>query len=106
MGTLHAAQQERSDLWLLPSNVMRTMPYTAYIAVGSYAVIFVSADAALLEVCLLTNEILNALFKFLSTRVIGKEALLLRRPRGAADSGIYPQHFPRVSSSSDERALA
>eukprot|EP00435_Cladocopium_sp_Y103_P007065 s2004_g2.t1 len=77
---------ELSDLRLLPSNVMRSLPYTAYIAVGSYAVICWSRAAALLEVCLLTNEILNA-------------ARWLRRPRGAADSGIYPQHFPKLSTS-------
>ncbi|CAL1153876.1 unnamed protein product, partial [Cladocopium goreaui] len=64
---------ELSDLRLLPSNVMRTLPYTTYIAVGSYAVLCWSREAALLEVCLLTNEILNAVFKKLSTLLLGKE---------------------------------
>lgn len=101
MAAFHsAAQQELSDLRLLPSNVMRTLPYTTYIAVGSYAVLCWSREAALLEVCLLTNEILNAVFKKLSTLLLGKEARWLRRPRGAADSGIYPQHFPKLSTSS------
>lgn len=67
-----------------------------YIAVGSYALIFWSREAALLEasdcelldvtcnqiqdkasqtcqVCLLTNEILNAVFKKFSTWLLGKE---------------------------------
>lgn len=100
MGTLHAAQEERSDLQLLPSNVMRSMPYTAYIAVGSYALIFWSQEAALLEALLLSNELLNAFFKKLASKLVGKEARWIKRPRGAADSGIYPQHFPKMSTSS------
>ena len=67
-----------------------------YIAVGSYALIFWSREAALLEasdcelldvtcnqiqdkasqtcqVCLLTNEILNAVFKKFSAWLLGKE---------------------------------
>eukprot|EP00439_Symbiodinium_sp_Y106_P072136 s30_g13.t1 len=76
---------DRSDLASLPSNVMRTMPYTTYIAVGSYAIIVGSEDAAWLELCLLMNEILNAVFKFIPARIVGKQASLLRRPAGAAD---------------------
>lgn len=97
---LAAVGKERSDLASLPSNVMRTMPYTTYIAVGSYAIIAGSEDAAWLELCLLMNEILNAVFKFIPARIVGKQASLLRRPAGAADSGIYPQHHPKVSSTS------
>eukprot|EP00913_Durusdinium_trenchii_P025274 g23726.t1 len=92
--------EERSDLQLLPSNVMRSMPYTAYIAVGSYALIFWSQEAALLEALLLSNELLNAFFKKLASKLVGKEARWIKRPRGAADSGIYPQHFPKMSTSS------
>ena len=60
--------------------------------------IFLSYKALLLSVCLLCNELLNASFKRLGTWILGK-ARLLQRPSGAADSGIYPQHFPKVSTS-------
>lgn len=84
----------------LPANLMRTMPYTSYVAVSSYAVIFMSVEAALLMGGLILNEVLNAGTKWLLRRVSGKDASLLRRPEGAVDSGIYPQHYPRPSTTS------
>uniref|UniRef100_A0A7S4USI8 Dolichyldiphosphatase n=1 Tax=Alexandrium monilatum TaxID=311494 RepID=A0A7S4USI8_9DINO len=91
---------ERSEVARVPANLMRTMPYTAYVAVGSYAVVCWSRDAAWLELGLLLGEIANAVAKSLLKKVAGPKAGLLRRPEGAADSGIYPQHCPRASSSS------
>lgn len=91
---------EKSEASLIPSNVMRTIPYTAYIAVGSYAVVFRSSKAAWLEGGLLSNEILNAALKKMLRKIAGPEATLLQRPPGACDAGIYPQHYPKTSISS------
>lgn len=91
---------EKSEARALPANLLRTAPYTAYVAVGSYAVIFGSRRGAWLEAGLLLNEVLNAGLKWALKAVVGKDSQLLRRPRGAADSGIYPQHRPQLSTSS------
>mmetsp|Transcript_97772 Transcript_97772/g.296851 ORF Transcript_97772/g.296851 Transcript_97772/m.296851 type:complete len:276 (+) Transcript_97772:2-829(+) len=76
------------------------MPYTAHVAVGSYAVAFWCPHAAWLELGLLLMEALNAGTKCGLRRLLGPRAELLRRPEGAMDSGIYPQHCPRASTSS------
>lgn len=88
------------DHFSIPANIMRTMPYTSYVAVGSYAAIFFSAEAAWLLCGLGLNEVLNAGLKAALRKVFGAENSILRRPEGAVDSGIYPQHYPRPSSSS------
>lgn len=83
---------------LLP-NLMRVMPYTAYISVGSYAVVFACSEAGWLFSALMSNEVLNfALKKGFVMAASGSE--LLQRPKGAMDSGIFPQHFPMASTSS------
>merc|ERR1712129_234854 len=46
------------------------------------------------------NEVLNAGLKSLLRRVAGPESEMLRRPEVAVDSGIYPQHYPRPSTTS------
>lgn len=91
---------EKSEAAAIPANLMRTMPYTAYVAVGSYATIFWSGSAAWLFSALVVGEVFNAGAKSLLKKLAGPKAELLRRPDGAADSGIYPQHFPRASLSS------
>jgi len=83
----------------IPANIMRTMPYTSYVAVASYAAIFLSKGALWLLGALIANEVLNAGTKWLLRRV-APEATLLRRPDSAMDSGIYPQHYPRPSTTS------
>ncbi|CAE8603121.1 unnamed protein product [Polarella glacialis] len=88
------------ELGALLPNVMRTMPYSAYIAVGVYAAALRSPLAAWLELGLLANEALNFALKRAFRCLLGSEALLLQRPPDAADSGIYPQHVPTKSSSS------
>lgn len=88
------------DHFSIPANVMRTMPYTSYVAVGSYAAIFLSAEAAWLLFGLGLSEALNAGLKAALRKVFGAENSILRRPEGAVDSGIYAQHYPRPSSSS------
>lgn len=84
----------------IPANLMRTMPYTTYVGVISYAIMFASPDAAWLALALVLNEFLNAGLKKLLTTVLSPEAHILRRPHGAIDSGIYPQHFPTESTTS------
>lgn len=85
---------------MILANLLRTMPHTALVAVGSYALIFRSWPAGLLQVGLLLSELLNAGLKLTLRKLAGPGSQLLRRPKGAADSGIYPQHFPQASTSS------
>lgn len=95
-----ALQDHGGDAAALPANLMRTMPYTSYVAIGSYAVLFASEGAAWLEVALIASEILNSGVKKILKAIVGSDSKLLRRPEGAMDSGIYPQHFPRPSTTS------
>jgi len=94
------AMTEKAEANALPANLMRTMPYTAYVAVASYAAVFLSSNAAWLMLALVVGEVLNYTMKTCLRALVGPEATLLRRPDGAADSGIYPQHYPRESLSS------
>merc|ERR1719476_1009162 len=75
------------------------MPYTSYVAVLSYAAIYLSPEAAWLTGGLVLNEVLNAGIKWV-LRKLAPESSMLRRPDGAIDSGIYPQHYPRPSTTS------
>lgn len=84
----------------IPANLARTMPYTSYVAVMSYAVIFESSAAAWLTFGLIFNELLNAGTKWALLRVTFGNSAMLRRPEGAVDSGIYPKHNPGPSSTS------
>lgn len=84
----------------LLSNVMRTMPYTMYIATGSYAIIFGSGNASWFLVGQFGNECVVHVLKKVLQMVAGKDHVIVRRPSGAADSGIYPQHNPTASTSS------
>lgn len=95
-----ARDDAKRDAGGLPANLMRTMPYTSYVAVASYAITFASSRAGWLMLALLLNEVFNAALKKFLTLLVGCEAILLRRPVGAMDSGIYPQHFPTESHTS------
>ena len=90
---------EKADASPLLANVCRTMPYTAYVGVSSYAVVFGSWDAAWFFVGLLVNEVMNHLAKAILKKA-GPSSSLLKRPESAADTGIYPQHHPTKSTTS------
>uniref|UniRef100_A0A7S1A038 Phosphatidic acid phosphatase type 2/haloperoxidase domain-containing protein n=1 Tax=Noctiluca scintillans TaxID=2966 RepID=A0A7S1A038_NOCSC len=90
---------EKADASPLLANVCRTMPYTAYVGVSSYAIVFRSLDAASFFVGLLVNEAVNHLAKAILKKA-GPSSSLLKRPEGAADTGIYPQHHPTKSTTS------
>mmetsp|Transcript_19063 Transcript_19063/g.31216 ORF Transcript_19063/g.31216 Transcript_19063/m.31216 type:complete len:189 (-) Transcript_19063:122-688(-) len=91
---------ESSDVSSLPSNIVRTLPYTAYVGTLSYAVIFNSEPARALLMGLVMNELTNHLAKKLIKVVFGKDTQWVKRPQGAMDSGIYPQQYPTISTTS------
>lgn len=74
------------------------MPYTAYCAALAHGIIFGSTEGLLLFVGLLLNEALNHLLKFIVSKIVGKNEIT-KRPAGARDTGIYPQHLPKESTS-------
>eukprot|EP00429_Kryptoperidinium_foliaceum_P138197 CAMPEP_0176288616 /NCGR_PEP_ID=MMETSP0121_2-20121125/54065_1 /TAXON_ID=160619 /ORGANISM="Kryptoperidinium foliaceum, Strain CCMP 1326" /LENGTH=228 /DNA_ID=CAMNT_0017629313 /DNA_START=8 /DNA_END=691 /DNA_ORIENTATION=- len=76
------------------------MPYTWLVATGAYAVVFRSSGAAWCEAGLVLNELLIAAVKAGLRKCGTPESRLLRRPPGAMDSGIYPAHFPKASTTS------
>lgn len=61
---------------------------------------FGSADAAWFLLGQAGNEGVVHALKEVFKVVAGKHHTIVRRPPGAADSGIYPQHFPTASTSS------
>ena len=89
---------EASDASSLMANVLRTFPYTTYIATGSYAALTGSTDAATLFFALLGQEAFNYLAKKTCKIIFGKDNATMKRPPGAMDTGIYPQHQPKVST--------
>uniref|UniRef100_A0A7S1ADK5 Phosphatidic acid phosphatase type 2/haloperoxidase domain-containing protein n=1 Tax=Noctiluca scintillans TaxID=2966 RepID=A0A7S1ADK5_NOCSC len=91
---------ERPEISCLLANVCRTMPYTSYIGISSYAVVFRSRGAAFLALGLVGNELVNHLVKLILKHLVGGSSAVLRRPESAADSGIYPQHYPVKSTTS------
>lgn len=70
--------QERSEAAALPSNVLRTMPYTWLVATGAYAVVFRSSGAAWCEAGLVLNELLIAAVKAGLRKCGTPESRLLR----------------------------
>jgi hypothetical protein len=92
----------------LLANILRTLPYTAYTATFVVGALFPSSGALPLFFALAVNEALNHLLKF-ALRALGKPGgpldgptfrAAIARPPGAKDCGIYPQHAPKVSTSS------
>lgn len=91
---------EASDAAALPSNIVRTLPYTLYVSAAGYAATFASGDAAVFLVGLVANEVSNHIAKALCKRVFGKNTIWIKRPEGAMDTGIYPSHQPKISTTS------
>lgn len=89
---------EASDASSLLANIFRTFPYTIYIATGSYAACFGSIHAATLFGALLGQEAFNHLAKKTCKLIFGKDNATMKRPPGAMDTGIYPQHQPKTST--------
>jgi len=77
---------------------VRTLPYTAYVSVLSYGIVFASSKALGLVGLLVLNEASNHALKFLGKRILPLS--IVRRPVGAMDTGIYPSHRPKISSTS------
>ena len=91
---------EKAEASRVVANVIRTMPYTAYLSALSYGIVFGSDPAFHLFAALVLNECVNHALKFVIKNAFGKNSEWVRRPDGAADTGIYPQHTPRASTSS------
>ncbi|GBG33615.1 Hypothetical Protein FCC1311_098382 [Hondaea fermentalgiana] len=91
---------EASDARALPSNVVRTLPYTLYVGTAAYAAVFASGEALALLVGLVLNEVSNHAAKAACKGIFGKDTVWIKRPAGAMDTGIYPSHQPKVSTTS------
>lgn len=91
---------EKADVSSLLSNVCRTMPHTIKIGAISYALVFRSPDASFFAVGLAINSIANHLTKLFCKVLLGRFSNVILRPERAVDVGIYPQHYPRKSSTS------
>eukprot|EP00514_Thraustochytrium_sp_LLF1b_P002026 CAMPEP_0184514064 /NCGR_PEP_ID=MMETSP0198_2-20121128/3763_2 /TAXON_ID=1112570 /ORGANISM="Thraustochytrium sp., Strain LLF1b" /LENGTH=173 /DNA_ID=CAMNT_0026904227 /DNA_START=241 /DNA_END=762 /DNA_ORIENTATION=- len=74
------------------------MPYTAYISTAAYSVCFGSVPAAWFVVGMVGNEVLNHKIKALVKKIAGPTGTWARRPKGAMDTGIYPHHYPTLST--------
>ena len=91
---------EKAEAWRVPANILRTMPYTAYTATLGHGIIFAHAPSLHLFGALILNELSNHAAKAVLKRTFGKDHPEIRRPEGAMDTGIYPQHRPTLSKSS------
>jgi hypothetical protein len=99
--TLHCAEMtEKAEAWRVPSNILRTLPYTAYTATLAHGIVFGHAPSLHLFGALIVNELSNHAAKAALKKAYGKEHPEIRRPDGAMDTGIYPQHRPQLSKSS------
>jgi hypothetical protein len=87
---------ERSKLLV---NVLRTLPYTAYVSSFSLGMLFPETQGLTLFGFLMANEACNHSLKLLIKRVFGTNDITAR-PKGARDCGIYPQRDPQPSLSS------
>lgn len=96
---LHEVMTEKAESSKVLVNVLRTTPYTAYVATLSAGLAFPDSGALTLFVALIVNEIVNHALKKLVKIQLGVTPLTMR-PEGAKDCGIYPQHNPSLSKSS------
>jgi hypothetical protein len=76
---------EKAEASALGANILRTLPYTAYIATLSHGLIFDHAPSLHLFGGLILNEISNHTAKFALKKVFGAGPII-NRPPGAMDT--------------------
>jgi membrane-associated phospholipid phosphatase len=89
---------EKAESTKILANLLRTAPYTFYVASLSCGFVFPDSIGMNLFYALVFCELSNHLMKHVLKRALGVE--YTARPKGAIDCGIYPQHNPRLSLSS------
>ena len=89
---------EKAESTKILANLLRTAPYTFYVASLSCGLVFPESRGLSLFYALVFCEISNHLMKHVLKRALGVQ--YTARPKGAIDCGIYPQHNPKLSLSS------
>lgn len=89
---------EKAESTKILANILRTAPYTFYIASLSVGFVFPDSNGLNVFYALVFSEISNHAMKHILKRLLGVE--YTARPKHAIDCGIYPQHNPKYSLSS------
>ena len=90
---------ESAERSVLLVNILRTLPYTAYVSSFSLGVLFPESQGLKVFGFLMANEASNHALKLIIKSIFGVNSVTAR-PKGAKDCGIYPQRDPRPSGSS------
>lgn len=90
---------ESAERSVIIQNILRTLPYTAYVSSFTVGILFPESQALNLFGMLMVNEGINHGLKILIKSIFGTNKITAR-PKGAVDCGIYPQRDPRPSLSS------
>lgn len=92
---------EKAESSKVLANILRTTPYTAYLASFTVGLCWPDSQGLRLFCALVANELSNhALKAVVKKQLYPQSPWLTARPPGAKDCGIYPAHYPTESKSS------